>query len=404
MALIAWNTDAPVYHWPYATVGLIGINAAVYLGTWAWDEQTLRAWSLTLGAGLHPTQWLTSSFLHADIWHLLGNMFFLWACGLVVEGKVGWMRFLPMYLALAIACNFIEQLTSLGVSPDHPPLLGASDVVFGLLAIAVVWAPENEIEFLWLWGWGLMFRVHRFSARIWKVALCYVGWNLLMSILMGFQMSGTVAHLVGAALGFPLAWWMLNSGRVDCEGWDLFTLLEKRRDDRRRMERAEQRRLLSDETPAVPGSLSVTAPPVVASTETGEKALVRLQKLLDEKKGSAALALYEKVSHVDKRWKLPEADLVRLIDLLHAENRFVEAIPFLEDYLVRFRDQEINFRLRLARILVEQQQRPNYALRVIAPLPENPLPEALERLRSRLKVQAQTLIDEGVLELEGKSW
>ncbi len=29
MALIAWNTDAPVYHWPYATVGLIGINTAV---------------------------------------------------------------------------------------------------------------------------------------------------------------------------------------------------------------------------------------------------------------------------------------------------------------------------------------------------------------------------------------
>lgn len=404
MALIAWNTDAPVYHWPYATVGLIGVNTAAYIATWTWDDQTLRAWSLTLGEGLHPLQWITSSFLHADIWHLLGNMFFLWAYGLVVEGKVGWVRFLPMYLGLAVTCNFIEQLTTLGVAPGGMPLLGASDVVFGLLAIAVVWAPENEIEFLFLFSFGMVVRAQNFSAAIWKVALWYVAWNLFIALLTGFQMSGTISHLVGAALGFPLAWWMLNTGRVDCEGWDLFTRLDKRRDDRRSMERAEQRRLLSEVSPPVPGTVSATSVPVVASTETGEKALNKLRKLLEEKKGSAALAVYQKVSHVDKRWKLPEADLVNLIDLLHLENRFVESIPFLEDYLERFTDQEINFRLRLARILIEQQQRPAYALRVMSPLPETPLPEALERLRARLKTRAQELIDDGVLELEGRSW
>lgn len=184
----------------------------------------------------------------------------------------------------------------------------------------------------------------------------------------------------------------------------MFTLLEKRRDDRDKMERAEQRRLLAEQSPTVPGTLSASSPPVVAGAETGEKALTRLQKLLEEKKGSAALALYDKVSHVDKRWKLPEADLVKLIDLLHLENRLIESIPFLEDYLDRFNEHEVNLRLRLSRILVEQQQRPNYALRVLAPLPESPLPEALERLRAKIKERAQALIDDGVLELEGKAW
>ena len=76
----------------------------------------------------------------------------------------------------------------------------------------------------------------------------------------------------------------------------------------------------------------------------------------------------------------------------------------MEDYLARFFADEVNLRLRLARILVEIQQRPNYALRVLAPIPDTPLPEALERLRTRLKKLAQDQIDDGVLELEGQSW
>lgn len=405
MALIAWNTDAPVYHWPYATVGLIGLNAAVYLGTWFCDQQTLDAWSLTMGAGLHPVQWFTSSFVHNDIFHLLGNMFFLWAFGLVVEGKVGWMRFVPMYLGLAVVASFIEQLTGLMREPGGPPLLGASDAIFGLLAIAVVWAPENEIEFLFFFMvGGFIFRAHRFSVQIWKVCAWYVAWNLLIALVVGFVKSGILAHLVGAALGFPLAWWMLRAGRVDCEGWDLFTRLDKRRDDRRSVERAEQRRLLTESSLPVPGGLTGGVPEIVKNPESPEKSLIRLQKLLEERKGSAALALYEKVAHLDKRWKLPEAELAKMIDLLHEEKRFVESIPFLEDYLARFFTDEVHLRLRLARILVEIQQRPNYALRVLAPIPETPLPEALERLRTRIKKLAQEQIDDGVLELEGQSW
>ena len=49
-----------------------------------------------------PWQWITSNFMHAGFMHLLGNMFCLWGFGLVVEGKIGWWRFLLVYLGIGI--------------------------------------------------------------------------------------------------------------------------------------------------------------------------------------------------------------------------------------------------------------------------------------------------------------
>ncbi len=59
-------------------------------------------WGLTHGEGLHPVQWVTNNFLHGRIFHLVGNMIFLWGFGLVVEGKLGWWRFLLVYMGIGI--------------------------------------------------------------------------------------------------------------------------------------------------------------------------------------------------------------------------------------------------------------------------------------------------------------
>src|SRR5437879_9699033 len=98
--IIPWNTDAPIYHFPWATLGLIGVNTAVLgvLIASAPDIEWIEPYLLTYGDGLHPVQWVTSAFIHAGIGHLVGNMIFLWAFGLVVEGKLGWWRFLLVYL------------------------------------------------------------------------------------------------------------------------------------------------------------------------------------------------------------------------------------------------------------------------------------------------------------------
>jgi hypothetical protein len=43
--LIPWNTDAPIYHWPFAMVGLIVINVLAFGALVAGDDQVgLEDW------------------------------------------------------------------------------------------------------------------------------------------------------------------------------------------------------------------------------------------------------------------------------------------------------------------------------------------------------------------------
>ena len=54
--------------------------------------------------------------------------------------------------------------------------------------------------------------------------------------------------------------------------------------------------------------------------------------------------------------------------------------------------------------VIEQQQRPSYAARILGALPETGLGDKEERLRKSLEAKAQKMIDDGVLELEGRAW
>ena len=71
---------------------------------------------------------ITSSFLHGDIWHLAGNMLFLWVFGDNVEDALGHFRFLVFYLLCAIAAAFVHGILT---PASQVPLIGASGVSQG---------------------------------------------------------------------------------------------------------------------------------------------------------------------------------------------------------------------------------------------------------------------------------
>src|SRR5947209_3280811 len=103
--LIPYATDAPIYHWPFATLGTIIVNVLIFIPVAAMPEEQ-REWvyehfALVYGAW-NPLQWLTSNYLHADFWHVAGNMVVLWGIGIIVEGKIGWWRFLALYNLIGI--------------------------------------------------------------------------------------------------------------------------------------------------------------------------------------------------------------------------------------------------------------------------------------------------------------
>ena len=45
---------------------------------------------------------VTYAFVHADMWHLAGNLVFLWVFGDNVEDALGHLRYLLFYLAAAV--------------------------------------------------------------------------------------------------------------------------------------------------------------------------------------------------------------------------------------------------------------------------------------------------------------
>ena len=96
-----YGTDAPVYYWPFTTVAMIIANVLVFTLE-VCDERFADALVLETGSGIHPLQWLTTNFAHAGPMHLAGNMLFLWAFGLIVEGKLGWLKTLVAYLGIGV--------------------------------------------------------------------------------------------------------------------------------------------------------------------------------------------------------------------------------------------------------------------------------------------------------------
>ena len=78
--LIPLNTDAPIYHFPFACIGMIVVNCFAFLATgWGTMENVEQwsPWALSYGDGLHPVQWVTSNFIHMGAAHLIGNMIYI---------------------------------------------------------------------------------------------------------------------------------------------------------------------------------------------------------------------------------------------------------------------------------------------------------------------------------------
>src|SRR5262249_20602910 len=98
-------------HRPIVTWSLIGVNFLTFFAELAAGErmeEIVTHFAVVPGAligdgvvpdTLPPVVTLFSyMFLHADLWHIVGNMIFLWVFGDNVEEALGRVRFLVFYL------------------------------------------------------------------------------------------------------------------------------------------------------------------------------------------------------------------------------------------------------------------------------------------------------------------
>ncbi len=298
MLIVPFSTDAPIYHFPRATLGLIAANVAVHVAWSSLPPDAAEPYVMILGDGLHPLQWLTHNFLHADIVHLLGNMIFLWAYGIIVEGKIGWLPFLLGYLSIGTLHGAAIQAAYLhAAEPSY--VLGASGIIFGLMAMSMIWAPKNDLSCFYLIFVGFRIITGTAELAIYVFALLQLFLEgvsmVLMFLIWGDPMSSAFLHISGASWGLLAGILLVQARWVDCEGWDVFSLVRKRRALRKAWVARETRLDRTRGNEKLPKAMRAEEDRAgVSPEERAAKLLARLHRAIEGGDMFAAQAAYEK--------------------------------------------------------------------------------------------------------------
>jgi len=171
-------------------------------------HQNILSW-VTLPAYLpdllsRPWTLITHFFTHDGVWHLLGNMLWLWAFGHILQDLSGNKKIIPIFLygafagalAFIISFNIIPALKEELISAKA---LGASAGVMAVAIATTVLAPGYRI-----------FPMINGGIPLWVVTMIFVIIDL--ATIPYNNPGGHIAHLAGAGMGFLFVV-MLRNGK-----------------------------------------------------------------------------------------------------------------------------------------------------------------------------------------------
>jgi membrane associated rhomboid family serine protease len=150
--------------------------------------------------------YLTANFLHGGWLHLIGNMWFLWLAGFVLEDTWGRWLYAAFYLiAGAAALQFYSWSNPGSITPT----LGASGAVAALMGAFLVRFPKMKIEMAWLF----FVKVYRFKAAAYWLLPLWLMREIFFGSLLGSS-SGVAhwAHVGGFLFGAVAALGIQHSG------------------------------------------------------------------------------------------------------------------------------------------------------------------------------------------------
>jgi membrane associated rhomboid family serine protease len=127
------------------TLCLIALNTAIFLYELSLSSRGLKI--LFLRYGVVPDQYqlidlFTSMFLHGGWLHLIGNMWFLWVFGRIVEGSMNRSGYLALYLLSGVAAAYIHIWTNYY---SRVPTVGASGAISGVMGAYLILYPRSRI-------------------------------------------------------------------------------------------------------------------------------------------------------------------------------------------------------------------------------------------------------------------
>ena len=211
--MLPLKDDVPSRSFPLITVLLIATNAAAFLYQMSLEAGTggtgRAASAFVMEFGAVPCRIsgvcvvdeapapivtiFTSMFLHGGLFHIVGNMLYLWIFGDNVEDTLGHLRFLLLYVLAGVGAAAAQ----IGMSPHSPvPMVGASGAISGVLGAYLFLFPHASVLTLVTFGFFIRF--------VQVPAVIVLGFWIVVQLLNGLMSYGAMAGK--AAEGGGVAW------------------------------------------------------------------------------------------------------------------------------------------------------------------------------------------------------
>lgn len=170
------------YSFFYASIILIVINFAVFALEYAFPNIKFYC-SLNIYNVIYRKdffEFVSYMFIHADLKHIVLNMFALFMFALPVERAIGSKEFLILYFVTGVISGLLSFLVYVLTNSYFVFLMGASGAVYAVLLLYSVIYPKSKI-----YVWGVI------PLRAPVLVLIYA----IIEIVSEFIGSSNVAHL-----------------------------------------------------------------------------------------------------------------------------------------------------------------------------------------------------------------
>lgn len=162
----------------------------------------------------YPLTWVTYQFMHADFFHLVGNMVFLLIFGIAIEILLGPAMLLQTYLVGGIMGALFSSVVDTG---SALPMVGASASISALIGLYMFVETKKRVSFVYFLSPFPGFFGEVFLSKWWLVPLCLLpdvaNWLTDRFLSAGDLLPNSVAtsaHIGGVIWGALVAAWVLR--------------------------------------------------------------------------------------------------------------------------------------------------------------------------------------------------
>jgi membrane associated rhomboid family serine protease len=140
--------------------------------------------------GYAPYTIFTTTFLHANFFHIFSNALILAMIGLIFEERIGTPRFLAVFIVSGIAGNLVYGLMNFG---DNGVVVGASGAISGILGMILVLYPRERTGLM-------MLPIPIPNLPVWALVLIMMAWQFVF-ILDPYSYVAWEGHVGGFIAG-----------------------------------------------------------------------------------------------------------------------------------------------------------------------------------------------------------